>query len=268
MSAESTAVSAPERADVQPRRSSPRVRRPVRSAFISDTHLASRGCRAREVLGFLDGLNCESLYIVGDFIDCWRLRGKVYFPSSHMEVVMRVLGMVGRGTQVTYLPGNHDALAHDYAGQELGGVTVSSEVVHRTADGRRLLVVHGDAFDPIEQHAPLASKIGAAANEHFLHRANAAVNQWREMRGKPSVSLLGELRANTKRVTGTLREFENDATAFATDSGYDGIVCGHAHAPAALHGEVGYYNCGDWIDSCTALVEDFDGELRLVRALS
>jgi len=240
----------------------------VRSAFISDTHLASRGCRSGAISAFLDGLECERLFVVGDFVDCWRLRGKVYFPSSHLEIVMRVLDLADRGVEVTYVPGNHDAVAHAYDGQALGGVRVMSEAVHQTADGRRLWIVHGDQFDRIERSAPLVCMIGAAANEHFLHRANAAVNQWRERRGKPSVSLLAELRANTKRMTGAQREFEYEATSRAAEAGHDGVICGHVHAPAAIQGEVGYFNCGDWIDSCTALVEDLDGELRLVRQLS
>lgn len=239
----------------------------ARAAFVSDLHLGSRGCRPEPLLGFLRSLDCETLYVVGDFIDCWRLKRRAYLPESHRAVIAQVLSMARAGMRIVYVPGNHDAVVRRYAGVTVAGVEIALETTHVTTRGRRVWVTHGDQYDRLEQRAPLVSMLAAAAYEQ-LHVANAAVNHVRTRLGRETISLTGGIRARAKRVAGSSDDYERATRGGARERGLDAVVCGHVHRPAAIRGEIDYFNCGDWIDSCSALIEDAAGELRLVRRLA
>ncbi len=239
-----------------------------RTIWISDVHLGTHAARAEELLEFLRRHDADTLYVVGDLVDGWVLRRTWWWPQAHNDVLQKLLRKARKGTRVVYVPGNHDEFARGYAGHAFGGVEVALEAVHETADGRRLLVVHGDAFDPVvTKHrwlVPVAHGFLA-----FL-RGLGIPTAWRLVRrclGRPYASLATYVRGRANGAMAALGDFERLATSFARRRGADGIVCGHVHVPAMRTVDgVLYLNDGDWVDSCSALVEHADGRLELVRA--
>lgn len=238
-----------------------------RTVFISDTHLGSRGAQARDLSRFLRCLSCERLYLVGDVVDLWRMRSRVYWPVEHHEVLQHLLRLIHEGTEVIYVPGNHDEAVRGYRGARLGGVRIEDQVVHETADHRRFLVIHGDQFDMVVRHSRLVSMAGSAAYE-WLIRLNRVYNAVRRWRGKPYWSLAQYVKSRVKSACTYVSRFEEALTQEARRRGLHGVICGHIHKPEqrVKDGFV-YHNCGDWIESCTAVVEDFDGSLHTIEAL-
>jgi len=238
-----------------------------RTIFLSDLHLGSNGCQARELSAFLKSVRCETLYLVGDVIDMWRLKSKWYWPGKHNRVISRILKMARKGTRVVYIPGNHDEGARQYAGLNFGGVEVMLDAEHVTADGRRLYISHGDQFDMVVKHAKALSMLGSASYELLL-RINRHYNRIRKIFGMNYWSLSQFLKLKVKSACTYISKFEDALTDEAKRKGFDGVVCGHIHKAEirsdARHEGMMYYNCGDWVESCTALVEDFDGSIRLL----
>jgi UDP-2,3-diacylglucosamine pyrophosphatase LpxH len=238
-----------------------------RTIFLSDLHLGSTGCQAKELSAFLKSVRCETLYLVGDVIDMWRLKSKWYWPGKHNRVIGRILKMARKGTRVVYIPGNHDEGARQYAGLSFGGVEVLLDDEHVTADGRRLYISHGDQFDMVVKHAKALSMLGSAGYELLL-RLNRHYNRVRKLFGLNYWSLSQFLKLKVKSACTYISKFEDALTDEAKRKGFDGVVCGHIHKaeirPDARHDGMMYYNCGDWVESCTALVEDFDGSIRLL----
>jgi len=234
-----------------------------RTVFLSDLHLGSNGCRAAELSAFLKCVKCETLYLVGDVIDMWRLKSKWYWPGKHNRVISRILKMARKGTRVVFIPGNHDEHARQYAGLSFGGVELVLEAEHVTADGRRLYVSHGDQFDMVVKHARLLSMLGSWAYEVLL-RLNRHYNRVRRLLGLRYWSLSQFLKLQVKSACTYISKFEDALADEAKRKGYDGVVCGHIHKAEIRDGELAYYNCGDWVESCTALVEDFDGTMSLL----
>lgn len=238
------------------------IRRP-RTIFISDVHLGTRGCKAEFLLDFLQAHAPETLYLVGDIVDAWALKRSWYWEPSHDAVVNEILAMVRRGTRVIYVPGNHDEMLRDHLGS-YSGVEVVREAVHETADGRRLLVIHGDEHDAVVRGARWLAHVG-----DWGYQAAVSANHWlnhaRRLTGRPYWSLAGFLKRNVKEALTFVGDFERSVALQARDRGFDGVVCGHIHAAAMREVEgVLYYNDGDWVDSCTALVEHPDGRLELL----
>lgn len=239
------------------------VRR-YRTVWISDVHLGTRGCNAMYLLDFLRSVQCERLCLVGDIIDLWVMRRGLYWPQSHNNVVRTVLGKAKRGTEVIYIPGNHDELLRSYAGKSFGAVKIRRRAVHRTADGRRLLVQHGDEFDSVVQYSPLVALLGSRAYGALL-RLNRVVNYARRRLGFPYWSLAGAIKHKVKNAVCFVSHFENAVADAAAGAGVDGLICGHIHrAEISTIGAVQYLNCGDWVESCTALVEHHDGRIELL----
>lgn len=238
-----------------------------RTIFLSDLHLGSNGCQAAELCAFLKGVRCETLYLVGDVIDMWRLKSKWYWPGKHNRVISRILKMARKGTRVVYIPGNHDEHARQYAGLNFGGVELMLDAAHETADGRRLFISHGDQFDMVVKHARALSMLGSASYEVLL-RINRQYNRVRKLFGLNYWSLSQFLKLKVKSACTYISKFEDALTDEAKRKGFDGVVCGHIHKaeirPDARHEGMMYYNCGDWVESCTALVENFDGSIRLL----
>ncbi len=238
-----------------------------RAVFVSDLHLGSNGCRAGELASFLKHIKCDSLYLVGDVIDMWRLRQRWYWPEKHNRVVQRILKMARKGTRVVLVPGNHDEHARPYAGLSFGGVDIKLETLHTTADGRRMLITHGDQFDLVVKHARLLSIIGSWAYDNLV-RINHYYNLGRRAIGMPYWSLSQAVKDKVKSACSYVARFEEALLDEAARGGYDGVICGHIHKAQILRADderpVDYYNCGDWIESCTALVEHDDGTIRLV----
>jgi UDP-2,3-diacylglucosamine pyrophosphatase LpxH len=241
--------------------------RPVlgfRTIWISDTHLGTSGCNAEMLLDFLKSTECETLYLVGDIIDGWQLRKGWYWPPRHNDVVRCVLKKAKHGTRVVYVPGNHDEVFRDYVGLNFGGVELLPEAVHETADGRRLLVLHGDEFDGVVLYARWLAFLGDHAYTLLLH-VNRLLNRIRKLRGLPYWSLSAQIKKRVKNAVQFICSFEQAVAHAAVERGADGIVCGHIHtAEIRQIGEVTYYNDGDWVESCTALVEHADGRMEIV----
>jgi UDP-2,3-diacylglucosamine pyrophosphatase LpxH len=235
-----------------------------RAIFISDVHLGTRGCKAQYLLDFLKHNEADYVYLVGDIIDCWRLSKGWFWPQSHNDVVQKLLRKARKGTQVIYVPGNHDEPLRDYDDHAFGDVQVMNEAVHVTADGKRLLIIHGDAFDGIMRYAPWLARLGDSAYTMAL-----ALNQWfnraRHVMGYPYWSLSAYLKSRVKDAVKFIGDFEHTVAAEAKRRGFDGVVCGHIHQ-AALKDIDGilYANDGDWVESCTALVEHRDGRLEII----
>lgn len=239
-----------------------------RTVFLSDLHLGSTGARARELSKLLKKLQCEQLYLVGDVIDMWRLRRKWFWPADHNDVVRRILKIASRKkTEVIFLPGNHDEAARQYHHLEFGGVRVEPYAVHETADGRRLLVIHGDQFDLVVKHSPLLSMAGALAYE-WLQRINRVYNRGRALLGLRYWSLSNYLKMRVKKACTFISRFEETLSREAKRQKLEGVICGHIHkAEIAQIDGIEYYNCGDWVESCTVLVEHFDGRLEVLDGL-
>ena len=241
-----------------------RPKRKVRTVWISDIHLGTRGCNAAMLLDFLASIECETLYLVGDIVDGWRLKKGWYWPDAHNEVIRRVLKMAHRGTRVVLIAGNHDEMLRPYAGMSFGGVELALEAIHTTADGRRLLVTHGDGFDGVVLYARWLAFLGDKAYE-FLLRANRWFNLLRRQFKLPYWSLSAYLKKRVKNAVQFVCDFEEAVAHAAREQGVDGVVCGHIHcAEIRQIGDVTYYNDGDWVESCTALVEDHQGAIAIV----
>lgn len=241
-----------------------RPKRKYRTVWISDVHLGTRGCNAELLLDFLCAVECETLYLVGDIVDGWRLSKGWYWPDAHNEVVRRVLKMAHRGTRVVLIAGNHDEMLRGYAGMSFGGVEIALEAIHRTADGRRLLITHGDAFDGVVLYARWLAVLGDHAYGLLL-RANVVVNAVRKRLQLPYWSLSAHLKKRVKNAVQFVCAFEEAVAHAARDQGVDGVVCGHIHSAEIRQiGDITYYNDGDWVESCTALVEDHAGTMRIV----
>jgi UDP-2,3-diacylglucosamine pyrophosphatase LpxH len=248
-------------------RPEPRSFRPkakYRTVWISDIHLGTKGCNAELLLDFLHSIECETLYLVGDIIDGWRLKKGWYWPDSHNEVVRRILKIAHRGTRVVFIAGNHDEMLRDYAGFSFGGITIMQEAIHNTADGRRLLITHGDAYDAVVLYARWLALLGDHAYTLML-KANIALNAIRKRLGLPYWSLSSYLKRRVKNAVQYVCAFEDAVAKEAEQRGVQGVVCGHIHcAEIRQIGDITYYNDGDWVESCTALVEARDGIMSIV----
>ncbi len=240
-----------------------RIRR-YRTIFVSDTHLGTRGCKAERLADFLAHNDCQTLYLIGDIVDGWALRRNWYWPEAHNRVITEILRKVESGTRVIYVPGNHDEALRDYTGLSLAGVELKSEAVHKTADGRQMLVIHGDQFDGVIAYAKWLAYLGDRAYE-FALSLNTVFNAARKVLGMPYWSLSAYLKLKVKNAAMFIGNFEVALAREAKSRGFDGVVCGHIH-----HAEVKevagilYCNDGDWVESCTALTEDAIGRLRIV----
>ncbi len=237
-----------------------------RAVFVSDVHLGTRGSRADFLADFLLRTSCDTLYLVGDIIDGWRLRRSWYWDNHHDEVLRLILKMARKGTEVIYIPGNHDEMFRNWLPMrlEIAGIRLCENAIHETLDGRRLLVMHGDEFDSVVRYAPFLALLGDRAYE-----ASLIINRWfnlaRRRLGLPYRSLSAWLKRQVKGAVKAIDRFEIALAAEARRRAVDGVVCGHIHhAEMREIGGVLYVNDGDWVESCTALVEHEDGRLELI----
>jgi UDP-2,3-diacylglucosamine pyrophosphatase LpxH len=235
----------------------------VRAAFISDLHLGARESQAAEIADFLRHVEAEELYLVGDVIDLWSMRRGIYWPAAHQEVLKLVIEQARRGTRVVYIPGNHDDLARTLVGSLLAGVEVHQECVHTTRQGLRMLVIHGDAFDGAVRFSPLLKTTGSVLYSVVL-QLSRYVSFLRMLFGLQRWSLATWLKSRVGNALAYVRRYEQVAARAAAERGLDGVICGHIHRPNVERIEgVLYCNDGDWVEHCTALVEDRNGELTL-----
>ncbi len=235
-----------------------------RSIWISDIHLGTRGCKAPFLLDFLKNHESEYLYLVGDIVDGWRLKRCWYWPQAHNDIVQKLLRKAKKGTKVFYIPGNHDEALHDYSQMQFGGITVENEIIHVTAKGQKFVVLHGDKFDGVMQYAKWLTLLGDKTYEISL-TINHFYNLIRRKLGYPYWSLSAYLKHKVKNAVNFISLFEETLADEAVRRGMDGVICGHIHkAEIRQIGEILYCNDGDWVESCTALVEDWSGQLSII----
>jgi UDP-2,3-diacylglucosamine pyrophosphatase LpxH len=241
-------------------------RRPVkfRTIWISDVHLGTTGCQAARLLEFLRATESETLYLVGDIIDGWQLRRRWFWDQVHNNVVQTVLKKAKKGTEVIFVPGNHDEVVRQFIDLDFGGIRIRDELIHTTAQGKRMLVLHGDRFDGVIACAKWLAYVGDGLYTMIL-KFNQWLNSWRARAGLPYWSLSQYLKLKVKNAVNYITSFEDALAAEAKKRGLDGVICGHIHKPEIRDiGGITYCNDGDWVESLSALVEDHTGELRLV----
>jgi len=235
-----------------------------RTIFISDTHLGTRGCKAEALADFLAHNTCQTLFLVGDIVDGWQMKRRWFWSEAQSHVVREILRKVDGGTRVIFVPGNHDEFARDYAGRLFGGIEITAEAIHETADGKRLWVLHGDRFDGVIACAKWLAHAGDWAYGLAL-RGNDILFQVRKRLGLPYWSLSAWLKHKVKNAVEYISRFEEIVAREAQIRGVDGVVCGHIHhAEIRRIGDVLYLNDGDWVESCSALVEDACGHMEIL----
>jgi UDP-2,3-diacylglucosamine pyrophosphatase LpxH len=235
----------------------------ARSVFLSDIHLGTLECQAERLLDFLESVQMDCLYLVGDIVDLWSLRGGLYWPQTHAAVLRTIFAKARAGTRVVFIPGNHDERFREFCGHQFGNIEVLRDCVHQTGDGRRLLVLHGDEFDSAVKCGRWMSALGTQLYDLFL-RWGYRLNRARRLLGFGHWSLVTWLKSRVGNVRRHVERFERAAASEARRRGLDGVVCGHIHRPsvATLEGVL-YCNDGDWVEHCTALVESHHGEMQL-----
>lgn len=242
-------------------------KRRFRTIFISDVHLGTKACQAELLLDFLRKHDAERIFLVGDIVDFWRLERSVYWPQAHNDVIQKLLRKARKGAKVVLLPGNHDERLRDYCGSKFGGVDVVDTIIHETADGRRVLVLHGDQFDVVVCYAKWLSYVGNFGYDAAIW-VNVRLNYVRRRLGLGYWSLSAFLKQKVKHAVSYIGDFEQALAQEAERQGADGVICGHIHhATRRMIGKVEYMNCGDWVESGTALVEHHDGSFEIIRWL-
>jgi UDP-2,3-diacylglucosamine pyrophosphatase LpxH len=239
----------------------------VRSIFISDVHLGTRGCQAERLLDFLRDYESEYFYLVGDIIDFWSMNRGIHWTSAQNTVVQKILRRARHGQKVMLIPGNHDEAMREYDGILFGDILVKREHVHVTATGQRFLLLHGDEFDQVTRYHRWLAILGDVGYD-LLVRLNAVLSRVRRVLRRPGYwSLAGYAKTRVKRAVSFIFDFEDSVIHAVRERGLDGVICGHIHNAALRRVDgITYINCGDWVDSCTAIVEHLDGELELIRA--
>ncbi len=237
-----------------------------RTIWISDLHIGSTQCQADVLLDFLKHNDSEVLYLVGDIIDFWALSKKVYWPRDHNTIIQKVLRKARHGTQVIYVPGNHDENIRDYDNYVFGDIVVKTSDIHTTADGKRLLVVHGDEYDTIAKYHKWIAKLGSKGYDLLLE-INRLLGIVRRFMGIQShFSLAAFVKYKVKNAVQFISDYEEGIVSTLNDQGLDGVICGHIHhAEIKDIGGFLYINTGDFVESCSAIVEHYDGRLELIR---
>ena len=239
--------------------------RKYRTVFISDVHLGTKGCQAELLLDFIRHIECDTLYLVGDIVDGWKLRSGWYWPQAHNDVVQKILRMARKGVRVVYVPGNHDDRIREFIGIHFGGVVVARDAIHETADGRRFLVLHGDEFDVVVRHARVVAYLGDWAYDAAI-AINVVFAAIRRKLGLPYWSFSSWAKQQVKTAVNFIGEFQKVVVEEARRNDADGVICGHIHHASMrdMNG-IAYVNTGDWVESCTAIAENHDGSLEIIR---
>jgi len=236
----------------------------LRTLFISDVHLGARGSQADRLLDFLRWYDADTIYLVGDIIDGWKIKSGWYWPQSHNDVVQKLLRKARKGARIVYVPGNHDEFLREYYGTHFGGIEVVENAIHTGVDGRRYLVIHGDLFDLVVTQARWLALLGDKAYDIAI-----VLNRWfngiRRLLRMPYWSLSQWAKQRVKNAVNYIGAFETTLAQEARRHDAEGVICGHIHH-AAMHDKFGvrYINCGDWVESCTAIAEHEDGRMEII----
>ena len=235
-----------------------------RAIFVSDMHLGTRGCQAGLILDFLRHNDADTFFLVGDIIDGWRMRASFYWPQSHNDVIQKLLRKVRRGARMIFVPGNHDEFARQFIGLSFGGIEIRRNAKHVTADGRRFLILHGDEFDVVVRHSKWLAWLGDWAYDLAIF-VNTHYNRVRCGLGFPYWSFSAWAKLKVKNAVNFIGSFEDALAGEAKRRGADGVICGHIHHPVIKQIDgVTYVNTGDFVESCSLIVEHHDGRLEVL----
>ena len=237
-----------------------------KTIWISDIHLGSTACKADELCNFLKQNNCDTLYLVGDIIDGWKLERKWNWPQEHSNVIRRILTKAKRGTKIYYVIGNHDEFFRSWLSDNifLGEIHFTNSHTYIDTHNRKWLIIHGDQFDQIVKHWKWISILGDMGYS-FLLSCNGIIHKLRSLFGFGYWSLSKYIKGKTKQAVNFIYKFEENLSAYAEKKNYYGIICGHIHTPAIKKiGNIVYINDGDWVETCSAVVETFDGKFQLL----
>lgn len=236
-----------------------------RSVFLSDIHLGTRSCQAEALLDFLKSFESENLYLVGDIIDCWAMQKNIYWPQTHNDVIQKILRKGRKGTKITYLPGNHDEIIRKFGDQYLGAITIVDRTVYTDLNDRNIVVMHGDQFDIVIKNAKWLAHLGSWAYD-FTISLNVFVNRIRSWFGLDYWSLSQWAKYKVKEAVNFIGDYEVNLSGYARTHNAQGIICGHIHhANIRDINSISYMNCGDWVESCTALVENLNGTWEIIK---
>ena len=235
-----------------------------KTVCLSDIHLGTRMSQADKLLEFIKTIETDNLLLVGDIIDGWAMSKSFYWPQAHNDVIQKLMRLARKGTKVTYLPGNHDEFLRNFGDHEFGNIKLVDQMIHIGIDGKKYLVIHGDQFDAVITNMKWLAHLGSWAYD-FLIGVNVIVSWFRNKLKLPHWSLSAWAKYKVKQAVNFIGDYEENLTAFAHKRGADGIICGHIHHPNIRQiGDVEYMNCGDWVESCTALVEHHDGTWEII----
>jgi len=237
----------------------------VRAIFVSDVHLGTRGCQADQLLEFLRHYESDYLYLVGDIVDFWAMKRSIHWSPAQNTVIQKVLRRARKGCQVIFVPGNHDEALREYSGIEFGEIQLENEIEHVTADGRRFVILHGDEFDQVTRYHKWVAVLGDIAYNTLVW-INTYLSRVRRRLGRPGYwSLAGYAKRKVKTAVSFIFDFEDSVIRAVKERGVDGVICGHIHWASIKEIDgLTYVNCGDWVDSCTGIVEHMDGRLELI----
>ncbi len=234
------------------------------SIFISDVHLGSKGSQADKLIDFLNRTTSDAIYLVGDIIDGWQLNKKWYWPDSHGKVIKKIIQLSEEGRKITYISGNHDDFIRKFGNLTIGKIKICSETIHRSIKNNKYLVIHGDQFDNVINHANWLALIG----DFFYNLTliiNRYYNKFTQFFGFEYFSISAFLKRRVKLLVNFISKFENRISLATSNRNLNGVICGHIHhAEIRKIGNIEYFNCGDWVESCTALVENINGEMELI----
>lgn len=232
--------------------------------WISDIHLGFKDCKSTYLHSFLSTIQCDTLFLVGDIVDLWSLKKRIFWPAEHYQILLKLYELANRGTRVVYIPGNHDDPLRHFEGQRMGPIEITREYDYETAKGKKFLVFHGDAMDAYMRHDWLTRFAGDIAYR-FLLFLNRWSNRIRKMMGRPYFSLAGQIKENVIGARLAIQRYKLQCINEAKRHGYDGVICGHIHFPELDENDgFTYANTGDWVESCTALTEDYQGNFNLL----
>jgi len=236
-----------------------------KTVFISDIHLGTKMSQADKLLGFMKTFECEKIYLVGDIVDCWAMSKKNIWNQFHNDVVQKLLRKARKGTEIIYIPGNHDDVMRNYCDNEFGHVIITNEAIHLGVDGKLYLVTHGDQFDIVMKNAEWLAHLGSWAYDVSIS-ISVMLNKIRNLLGLSHWSLSSYLKYKVKESVNFIGDYEETLTKYVKNKGLNGIICGHIHhANIRDIDDVRYMNCGDWVESCTALVEHHNGTFEIIR---
>lgn len=236
-----------------------------KTIWISDIHLGSQHCQADKLLKFLKSYDSENLILVGDIIDFWSLKRKMFWPEDHNTVIQKLLRKARHGTKIVYIPGNHDESVRHYDLFTFGGISIADEYVYTSVYGKKILCIHGDQFDTVVKYHKWLAVIGDIGY-YYLVWLNKLINKFRNRFGFHPWSLSSYIKGRIKEVGVIMGDYKDSLSKYAKIKECDAVLCGHIHKAEMVEmNGLTYYNCGDWVETCSAIVEHFDGKIEIVK---